>query len=173
VQPHPTQYRCKKANLPQIPGLTRTANGGHATVAVDCRDSRTSYPRRNQYDASGHRCARQQKKEGQPGVHWPGHQTVIHPSPTTWPGPASWHESESDGASGQEAHPAQGPSQVREVNSTSVERSTLGLPLCGAAVHASLAPAQPPPPAGLASDPACKENDFTLKKSRCRRINRW
>ena len=57
---------------------------------------------------------------------------------------------------GQEAHPAQGPSQVREVNSTSVERSTLGLPLCGAAVHASLAPAQPPPPAGLASDPACK-----------------
>ena len=47
-------------------------------------------------------------------------------------------------------------SQLKEVNSTSVERTTLGLPLCGAAVNASLAPTQPPPPAGLASDPACK-----------------
>jgi hypothetical protein len=42
-----------------------------------------------------------------------------------------------------------------EANSTSVERTTLDRPLCGAAVHAPLAPAQPPPPAGLASDPAC------------------
>ena len=36
-------------------------------------------------------------------------------------------------------------SQLKEVNSTSVERTTLELQLCGAAVHASLAPAQPPP----------------------------
>jgi hypothetical protein len=34
-------------------------------------------------------------------------------------------------------------SQLKEVNSTSAERTTLELQLCGAAVHASLAPAQP------------------------------
>ncbi len=40
-----------------------------------------------------------------------------------------------------------------------MERTTLGLPPCGAAVHASLAPAQPPqaPPAGLASSTACHQ----------------
>ena len=27
-------YRCTKVNLPEMPGLTRTANGGNATVAV-------------------------------------------------------------------------------------------------------------------------------------------
>ncbi len=48
------------------------------------------------------------------------------------------------------------PSQLKRVNSASVERTTtLRLRTSGAAVHASLAPAQPPPPAGLASGPAC------------------
>ena len=42
-------------------------------------------------------------------------------------------------------------SQLKEVNNTSVERTTLELQLCETAVYASLAPAQPPPPAGLAS----------------------
>ena len=44
-------------------------------------------------------------------------------------------------------------SQLKEVNNTPVERTTLELhwQLCETAVYASLAPAQPPPPAGLAS----------------------
>ena len=46
-------------------------------------------------------------------------------------------------------------SQLKEVNSASVERTTLELQLYGAVVYASLAPAQPPPPAGLASGYAC------------------
>ena len=44
-------------------------------------------------------------------------------------------------------------SQLKEVNSTSLKRTTLELQLCETAVYASLAPAQPPPPAGLASSP--------------------
>ena len=47
------------------------------------------------------------------------------------------------------------PTQLQRVNITSVQRTTHGLPPSGAAVQASLAPAQPPPPAGLASSPAC------------------
>jgi hypothetical protein len=48
-----------------------------------------------------------------------------------------------------EAQPAE------KVNSASMERTTLELPLYGATVYASLAPAQPPPPAGLASGLTC------------------
>ena len=44
-----------------------------------------------------------------------------------------------------------------EVNNTSVERTALELQLCETAVYASLAPAQPPPPAGLASSPLVKK----------------
>ena len=149
MQPRPTQYRCKKANLPQIPGLTRTANGGHATVAVDCRDSRTSYPRRN-----GYRCARRWVSTG------PVTQRCYTPvRPHGPPGPVGTNRTV-----------GKKPSQLKEVNSTSVERMctriTLGLLLCGAAVHASLAPAQPPPPAGLASDPACNYIIAKRKKTK-------
>ena len=49
-------------------------------------------------------------------------------------------------------------SQLKEVNNTSVERTTLELQLCETAVYASLAPAHPPPPAGLASSPLVCSN---------------
>jgi hypothetical protein len=57
-------------------------------------------------------------------------------------------------------------SQLKEVNSTSVERTTLELQLSGAAVYASLAPAQPPPPAGLASGLTCNVRDVNEKNVR-------
>jgi hypothetical protein len=116
-----------------MPGLTRTANGGHATVAVDCRDSRTSYPRRN---ASGHRCARRRVSTG------PVTKRCYTPVRPHGP-PVGTNPSRTVGT-GQEAHPAQGPSQVREVNSTSVERTALWHSGCRCAVLPCMLPLRQP-----------------------------
>ena len=134
LDPHISMYKSKFATKARAhkDGQRRQRN-----CRRDCRDSRTSYPRRN-----AHRCARRRVSTGPVTTRW---YTPVRPH-----GPPV----------GTNRTVCKKLSQLKEVNSTSVERTTLGLPLsrCGAAVHASLAPTQPPPPAGLASSPACIES---------------
>ena len=130
-------YKNKSATkLAQMPRLARTAKGGDATVAViaathgpgavriDVRDAGCQQPR-SPSDCTPHSLSGRQ-------VY---HMTRL---PT-----------------GVRANRAacEKLSQLKEVNNTPVERTTLELhwQLCETAVYASLAPAQPPPPAGLAS----------------------
>ena len=106
----------------------------------DCRDSRTSYPRRND-----HRCA------GRRGSTAPVNERLHTPltdSPHALPVRANRAACEKF-------------SQLKQVNKTSMERTALELQLCETAVYASLAPAQPPPPpAGLASSPLVQCTPF-------------
>jgi hypothetical protein len=119
----------------QLPGLARTAKGSDATVAMSAASQAPHVPMAMRIGSET------------PSIDSTSHQTV---------------------ADRQRSPPVQGgtnqrtcetPTQLRlqRFNITSVQRTTLGLPPrpSGAAVHASLAPAQPPPPAGLASSPAC------------------
>ena len=96
----------------------------------DCRDSRTSYPRRN-----AHRCARRRGSTA-PVIERP--HTLLADRPHGLPVCANRTACEKF-------------SQLKGVNKNSVKRTALELQLCETAVYASLAPAQPPPPAGLAS----------------------
>ena len=129
------QYRCTKTNRPQnwhkCPGSQGQPTAATQLSRGDCRDSRAR--------RSAHRCARCR-------VSTAPVTERLHTSLTEW----------------QTGLPHDPPvranraaceklSQLKEVSNTSVERTTLELQLCETAVYASLAPAQPPPPAGLAS----------------------
>jgi hypothetical protein len=115
----------------QLPALARAAT--QLSRNSERRESGASYSLGNT-----HRGARHRVTTAPVTKRW---QTVKQPSPPVQVGTTqrTWKR----------------PTQLQRVNITSVQRTTLGLPPSGAAVQAYLAPAQPPPPAGLASSPTC------------------
>jgi hypothetical protein len=113
----------------QLPGLARTAKGSDATVAMSAASQAPHIP-------SAMRIAERDA----------GYRQHRSPSGVTDSPARQFKLARIKEHANREAHPAY---QLKRVNSTSVERTTLGLPPSGAAVHASLAPAQPPPPARL------------------------
>ncbi len=137
------------ANLPQMAHKDGQRRQRNCRRDCQCRDSRISCPRRNAHRRArrrrhaGCRLARS-RNGGTPGTTPQSDRVRPHGPPVARIGQCTGKK----------------PSQLIEVNSTSEsvarERTMLGRPLCGTAVHAPLAPAQPPPPAGLASDPACR-----------------
>jgi hypothetical protein len=119
----------------QLPGLARTAKGSDAAVA------KFGAPRVRRLIFPGQYASRSET----PSNDCTSHQAVAgrQPSPPV--------------QVGTNQRTCERPTQLRRVSITSVQRTTLRLPPSGAAVQASLAPAQPPPPAGLASSSACSE----------------
>ncbi len=137
----------------QLPGLARTAKGSDATVAMSAASQAPHVPR-------AMRIAERDAEYRQ-------HQSPNGGRQTAQPASSGWLPL----AVGTNQRPCERPTQLQRVNITSMQRTTLGLPPrpSGAAVNASLAPAQPPPPAGLASSPAC--TNWGARKENC--PGRW
>jgi hypothetical protein len=143
-------YRCTKTNRPQMPGRARTANGGDATVPMTAP---THAPHIPGPDAAAHRCARRRVSTAPvtERLHASLADRPQHP-------PVRVNRSHYRTAC-EKLSQLNFEGQVRFNFEKSQQHlgeadytRTAAVRCC---VYASLAPAQPPPPAGLASGLTC------------------
>ena len=159
-------YRCTKTNRPQMPGRARTANGGDATVPMTAATHAPHIPGPDAAahiavrDAAAHRCARRRVSTA-PVTDSERLRASLADSDRPQHPPVRVNRTACESAL-REAQPAQlqkFEGQVRFNFEKSQQHlggadytRTAAVRRC---VYASLAPAQPPPPAGLASGLTC------------------
>jgi hypothetical protein len=162
-------YRCTKTNRPQMPGRARTANGGDATVPMTAATHAPHIPGPDAAahiavrDAAAHRCARRRVSTA-PVTDSERLRASLADSDRPQHPPVRVNRTACESAL-REAQPAQAAQlqkfegQVRFNFEKSQQHlggadytRTAAVRCC---VYASLAPAQPPPPAGLASGLPC------------------
>ena len=123
-------YRCTKANLPQMPGPIRTANGGNATAAVTAATHAPLIPgamRIAVRDAGSDWVS-----TGPVTKRWYTPVRPYHHDDGPPPASSSWHESDSIMIMMQEDHPAhrseQHPSEADYTRAAAVRCCRAGFP---------------------------------------------
>ncbi len=139
-------YRCTKTNRPQMPGRARTDNGGDATVPMTAA---THAPHIPEPDAAAHRCARRRLSTAlvTERLHASLADRPQHP-------PVRVNRTACEKLSQlnfEEQVRFNFEKSQQHLGGADYTR-TAAVRCC---VCASLAPAQPPPPAGLASGLTC------------------